>query len=326
MRATDERAGGQSGDAASAAGPEAGDAPAGTGWTVVAAALPAAAAGTFYFGLPALGVLAGATGGCLVCETLARRALGRTGAQSRDRAVLVGLLLGMILPPAAPAWLILTGCAAAMLAPRLLRLGLGFNPLHPALIAAVSLLVAFPEATTSWSPPIGLFASAPAGVTAVRDLDLLDGLVGRVAGGAGDTSAVALALGGLFLLWRGVVGWRVPAGFLAGVAAPSALFAALAPERFAGAGSHLVSGGLALGALFIATDPLTAAESRRGMAIYGAGCGLVTWLLRSFGDCGDGAVWFAIFLMSLCVPLINLYGGNRRDDTADAGLESPEVN
>ena len=294
-------------------------------WMVVAALQPAAAVGVFYFGIPALIVLATAIAGCVALEGLSQRLLGRPVAVADGRAVLTGLLLGMSLPPASPAWLVVAGSAVATFLARLVFGGLGFNPFHPVLLARVSLLLSFPVQMTIWSPPIGLFASAPDAVTAASPLgavrvellakgsalaagnfNLLDGLIGRVPGSVGETSVVALALGGAFLLWRGIITWQIPVSFLGGVAALAAFFSAVGPSRFPGAGFHLATGGLVLGALFIATDGSTAPATTRGMLLYGAGCGVLTWVIRSFGAYPEG-VSFAILLMSMLTPLIDVY-------------------
>jgi electron transport complex protein RnfD len=178
---------------------------------------------------------------------------------------------------------------------------------------------------TTWSPPTGLFAAAPDAVTAATPLgevkmelltkgtalaaggvNLLDGLMGRIPGSAGETSVLALALGGVFLLWRGIITWHIPASFLGSVAALAAVLSAVDPARFPGAGFHLVTGGLVLGALFMATDYVTSPVTSRGMLVYGAGCGLLTWLIRSFGGYPEG-VSFAILHMNMLTPLIDTY-------------------
>ena len=138
---------------------------------------------------------------------------------------------------------------------------------------------------------------------AAGSIPLLDGLVGRVPGSVGETSAIALLLGGAFLLWRGSITWHVPVSFLCSVAAFAAVFSSLNPGRFPGAGFHLVAGGLVLGALFMAT--VTAPVTPRGMLIYGTGCGVLTWMIRSFGVYPEG-VSFAILLMNMFTPLIDV--------------------
>ena len=311
-------------------------------WTVVAALLPAAAVGVFYFGIPALAVLVTATAGCVAFEALSQRLTGREVAVSDGRAALTGLLLGMNLPPASPTWMVIVGCAVAVFLGKLIFGGLGFNPFNPALVARVFLLISFPVQMTTWSPPIGLFASAPDGVTAATPLgafrmelltkgtalaagsfNLLDGLIGRIPGSVGETSVVALALGGAFLLWSGIITWHIPVTFLGSLAVLAAAFSAVDPARFPGAGFHLVTGGLMLGALFMATDCLTSPVSPRGMLIFGAGCGLLTWLIRSFGVDPEGAS-VAILLMNMLTPLIDLY--TRPDLTGEAGALSGAAN
>ncbi len=311
-------------------------------WTVLAALLPAAAVGAFYFGGPALGVMAAATAGCAALEAVLGRFLDRRRSAAVGGSALTGLLLGMSLPPAVPVWVVLVGCAAAILLGRLLSAFLGFNPLNPVVVALVFLMLIFPTEMAAWSPPTGLFAAAPDGVTApaplaevkselltkgtatsAARLDLLDALIGRVPGGSGETSVLALALGGAFLLWRRRITWHVPASFLGGVAALAAVFSAIAPGRFSGAGFHLLSGGLVLGAFFLASAVGTAPATARGRLVYGAGCGLLTWLIRSFGSPPDG-VAFAILLMNLCTPAIDLYTRPSGAADADAAHDDAE--
>jgi len=294
-------------------------------WTVFAALVPAAAVGVFYFGIPALAVLVASTAGCVAFEALSRRMAGRDPALSDGSAALTGLLLGMTLPPASPVWLVVVGCAVAIFFGKLVRGGLGFNPFNPALVARTFLLISFPVRMTTWSPPSGLFGSVADAVTAATPLgevrvellkkgtalaaggvSLLDGLVGRIPGSVGGTSVIALAIGGAFLLWRGIITWHIPVSFLGSVAVLAAVLSAHDPAHFPGAGFHLVTGGLMLGALFMATENLTAPASPRGMLIYGAGCGLLTWLIRSFGAYPEG-VAFAILLMNMLTPLIDVY-------------------
>jgi electron transport complex protein RnfD len=295
-------------------------------WTFVAALIPAATVGVFYFGMPALTVLITATTGCTALAALVRRRGGRGGAPQPDgRAALIGLLLGMSLPPASPVWMVVAGCAIAILLDKVLRGGLGFNPFNPALLACACLLLCFPVSMSTWSPPTGLFTAAPDGVTAAsplgavkvelltkgtalaaRGVNLLDGLVGRLPGGVGETSAIALALGGLFLIWRGSIAWQIPVSFMGAVAMLAAGTAAVDPGRFPGAGFHLLTGGLVLGAFFMASDRATSPATARGQLLYGCGCGVLTWCIRSYSVYPEG-VGFGILLMNALTPLIDLY-------------------
>lgn len=294
-------------------------------WTIFAALLPAAAVGVFYFGSPALAVLFLSTAGCVALEALVLRLSSRPATISDGRAALVGLLVGMNLPPAASAGMVLAACALATLCGRLLFPGLVGNPFNPALVARVVLLACLPAQMTNWSPPGGLFSAAPDAVRALTPLgevrmevlakgtalaagrmELLDGLMGRIPGSVGETSVIALALGGAFLLWRGVVSWRIPVSYLGSVAALAAVSSAVDPTRFPGAGFHLVTGGLFLGALFMATDRNASPATPRGMLIYGVGCGALTWMIRSWGVDPEG-VSIAILLTNMFTPLITLY-------------------
>ena len=294
-------------------------------WSVFAALVPAAAVGVFYFGVPALAVLATAIAGCVAFEALFQRLMNREVTVSDGSAALTGLLLGMNLPPAAPAWMVVVGCGVAIFLVKQVFGGFGFNPSNPALVARVFLMISFPLQMTTWSPPTGLFASAPDAVTAATplgevktellakgtalaagSLDLVDAIMGRIPGSVGETSVIALLIGAAFLLWRGIITWHIPASFLGSVAALAAALSVVDPARFPGAGFHLVTGGLVLGALFMATDSATSPVSPRGMLIHGAGCGLLTWLIRSFGSYPEG-VSFAILLMNMLTPLVNTY-------------------
>ena len=293
-------------------------------WTVAAALLPAAAVGVFYFGVQVLVLLIASVSGCVAFEALSQRMMGRDVTVLDGKAALTGLLLGMSLPPSFPPWLAVMGCAVAICLGKLVIGGLGFNPFNPALLARVFLLISFPAQMTTWSQPVGLFATAPDAVTTASPLgdvklelltkgtalaaggvNLLDAIVGRVAGSAGETSVIALALGGAFLLWRGIITWQIPVSFLGSVAALAACLSAVGPARFPGPLFHLATGGLVLGAVFMATDFETSPVTPRGMLIFGAGCGLLTWVIRSFGGYPEG-VSFAILLMNMVTPLINM--------------------
>lgn len=279
-------------------------------WSLAAALVPAATVGVFQFGSPALAVLAGGVGGCLAVRALAGCVLGWERFVPPGRAVLSGLLLGMNLPPTSPAWLILAGCSAAVLGGAGLRRTVGLGRLHPTVLALAFLLAAFPATATRWSLPVGLFGAATeaAAVTSpgANGLDIVASLVGRVPGGAGTTSLLALALGGFFLLSRRIAHWQAPAAFVCGFAAPAALLAAVVAEGTPDLGALSPSGGVVVAALFVVADPAASPSSPGGRLFYGAGCGALTWLLRFAGGQPDG-VWFAILLMSMVTPLIEMY-------------------
>lgn len=294
-------------------------------WTVVAALLPAAAVGVYYFGWPALRVLIAATVGSMAVEAVYQRIMKQDVTVTDGSAALTGLLLGMNLPPSSPLWMVLVGCFVAVYIAKQIFGGLGYNPFNPALVARVFLLISFPVQMTRWSLPVPFFSSASDAVTAASPLgevkmelmtkgtalaaqkmNLLDALMGNIPGSAGETSALALVLGGLFLIWRRIITWHIPVSFLVSVAAVAALCNAIDPSRFPGPGFQLLTGGLLIGAFFMATDYVTSPVSPKGMLIFGAGCGLLTIVIRYWGGYPEG-VSFAILLMNMCVPLIDTY-------------------
>ncbi len=294
-------------------------------WTVFAALLPAAVVGVYYFGLPGLTVLAGSVLGCMAVEAAYQKITGQEVTVSDGSAALTGLLLGMNVPPSSPLWMVLVGSLAAVYIAKQVFGGLGYNPFNPALVARVFLLISFPVQMTTWTKPVPFFASGVDAVTtatplgevkmelmtkgtalAAQNFNALDGLMGSIPGSAGETSALALALGGLFLMFRGIITWHIPVSFIASVAAVSWVCSMINPAVYPGPTFQVLTGGLIIGAFFMATDYVTSPVSPKGMLIFGTGCGLLTIIIRYWGGYPEG-VSFAILLMNMCVPLIDMY-------------------
>jgi electron transport complex protein RnfD len=286
---------------------------------VLAALVPVAAVQVYVHGPGLLWLVA--TGGvtALACEALALRLRRRpSGACLRDGSVLVtAALLALAVPPTLPWWLMAFGTAVAVLIAKHAYGGLGQNPFNPAMVGYVVLLVSFPLEMTRW-PAAGADWDAVTGATALDALrtglrqsytmeEILAGpAFGHVGATDGEWLNLAALAGGLYLLARRIIRWHIPVAMLAGLAVPAALFHAFDPGAHAGAMFHLAAGATMLGAFFIATDPVSAATSDRGRLYYGAGVGLLTWLIRSWGGFPDG-VAFAVLLMNLAVPLIDRY-------------------
>jgi electron transport complex protein RnfD len=224
-------------------------------------------------------------------------------------------LIALSVPPSLPLWQLALGVAVAVLLAKHAYGGLGQNPFNPAMVGYAVLLVSFPLEMTRWPAPGGGW-DAMTGATALDALrtglrqsytmqEIMAGpAFGRVGAGGGEWINLAALAGGLFLLARGVVRWHIPVAVLAGIAVPAMLFHAFDPGAHASASFHLASGATMLGAFFIATDPVSAATSDRGRLFYGAGIGLLTWIIRSWGGYPDG-VAFAVLIMNLAVPLID---------------------
>jgi Na+-translocating ferredoxin:NAD+ oxidoreductase subunit D len=297
---------------------------------VLLALVPVLAVQVYLFGPGPLRLVAVACVTALACEALAL-ALRRRSSQAalRDGSVLVtAALLALAVPPLLPWWLIAFGTAVAVLIGKHAYGGLGQNPFNPAMVGYAVLLVSFPLEMTRWPVP-GPEWDALTGATALDALrtGLRQGYTmeevragagfGRVGAAGAEWVNLAALAGGAWLLARRIIRWHIPVGVLAGLAVPAALAHGLDPGAHAGATFHLASGAAMLGAFFIATDPVSAATSDRGRLIYGAGIGLLTWIIRSWGGYPDG-VAFAVLLMNLAVPLLDrgtvprIHGQSRR--------------
>ncbi|MBI3353990.1 MAG: RnfABCDGE type electron transport complex subunit D [Nitrospirae bacterium] len=293
---------------------------------VILALLPAAGVGIYFFGFNAIRVIVLSVVTAIISEALMQKAMGRRIAVKDGSAVLTGLLLAMNLPSNAPWWLVIIGSAFAIVIGKQVFGGLGFNIFNPALVARVFLIISWPVQMTTWPKPLPLFSKAlvdavtgatPLGllkaelllkdnIGEVANISMIDLIIGNVGGSLGEVSAIALLLGGIFLIYRNYISWHIPASFIGTVIIISGIFWIIDPTRYAGPLFHTVSGGLMLGAFFMATDYVTSPITPKGMLIFGFGCGLITILIRLFGTYPEG-VSFAILLMNMVTPLIDKY-------------------
>lgn len=311
-------------------------------FNVVLALLPTCAFAVYAFGWTALATLAVALASCLVAEALACRWAGRASTLGDWSAAITGLLYGLTLPPGLPLWMVAVGGLASVGLGKALFGGLGTNPFNPALVGRAFLQAAFPAAMTTWIPAFaperfaGIAASALAppfgqpavdGVTTATPLALWkferqltaapDLVFGFTAGSIGETSSLLILAGGAWLVARNMMSWRIPAAILATVALVSAVLHALAPEAHAPPQFMLFSGGLMLGAVFMATDMVGSPMTATGCVVYGALVGLLVVAIRGFGGMPEG-VMYAILLGNAATPLIDqwirptLYGAPRR--------------
>jgi electron transport complex protein RnfD len=296
-------------------------------WTVVATLLPLVAAAGWYFGPSALLVMAAATAGALITERVfgPARVTG-AGSLADGSAAITGLLLGLTLPAGLPLWMAALGGAFGIGFGKLLFGGLGQNVFNPALLGRAFLQAAFPGALTTWPAPgqawgqlagdnfaLPLFSPGVDAVTGATPLGLLkfegvstplaDLLVGSTGGSLGETSAVLILLGGAYLAYKNYLNWRIPVSILAVVAILSSAMNAIDPA-FPGAPFMLLSGGLMLGAVYMATDMVTSPVSNAGAWLFGAGIGALVVLIRLWGGLPEG-VMYAILLMNACVPFID---------------------
>lgn len=276
-------------------------------WTVVATLVPVVAAAVWFFGLSALLVIASATLGAVLTE----RVFGKGGSLADGSAALTGLLLGLTLPSGIALWMAALGGAFGIGFGKLVFGGLGQNVFNPALLGRAFLQAAFPGALTTW--PLPRYAAEVDAVTGATPLGLMkfealetpvrDLLLGTTGGSLGETSAVLILAGGAYLAWRNYLNWRIPASILAVVALLSSAMHAIDPAM-PGAPFMLLSGGLVLGAVYMATDMVTSPVSNAGAWVFGAGIGVLVVLIRVWGGLPEG-VMYAILLMNACVPFID---------------------
>ncbi|MDR2359037.1 MAG: RnfABCDGE type electron transport complex subunit D [Prevotellaceae bacterium] len=299
---------------------------------VIIALLPAFAASVYFFGWDALRVAAVSIISCVALEWAIQKFLLRTPPQISDlSAVVTGLLLAMNLPGSAPWWLVVIGSIVAIGIAKMSFGGIGKNPFNPALVGRVFLLISFPVQMTHWTLPRGFAVTdAVTGATPLAvlkeglsngltveqifdkaDFTYLELLFGRIGGSAGEVSALALLAGFAWLLFRRVIRPHIPVTILATVAVFGGILWWANPGRFIDPLFHLLTGGVLLGAVFMATDYVTSPMHPKGMVIFGVGIGMLTMLIRVFGSYPEG-ISFAILIMNAAVPLINKYTKPKR--------------
>ena len=287
---------------------------------VIIALLPTTVAGICFFGWPAVWTIATCVSTCIVTEALCRMAMKRDNTIGDLSAVVTGLLLALNLPAGIPLWMAVVGSVFAIGVAKQVFGGLGMNPFNPALAARAFMLISFTGPMTTWLKPF--WWKTPDAVTTATPLATMktwfaaeavatatphsagaipsfaDLALGNMPGCIGEVSAVALAIGAAYLLCRKVITWHIPAAFIATVFVYS-LVAGGAPAY-----AQVLTGGVMIGAFFMATDYVTSPITAKGKLIFGFGCGLLCMLIRQFGGYPEGCS-FAILIMNAVCPLVN---------------------
>ncbi len=281
----------------------------------IIAALPAAVVGIAYYGTPALGVISLAISSAILWELLLNYAAKRPITVGNGNAALIGLLLAMVMPASAPWWLIVVGTFLAIVIGMEIFGGIGANPFNPVALAIAILTVSykthldfdaglvnfslsFPSST---DPLAALKAFGPAAVEHLNPIDLF---LGRQVGGLGSSCGLAICLGGVYLILRGIIRWEISIAFIAGVFVSAMLFHAADPSSYASPVFHLLTGYTLFGAFFLATESSSSPVNFVPMLIYGALGGVMTVLIRNIGAYVDGVI-FAILLINLINPLVD---------------------
>jgi electron transport complex protein RnfD len=300
---------------------------------VVIALLPALAASIYYFGVGAIIVTLTSVLSCVAVEYVVSKYILKVKPSISDgSAIVTGLLLAFNVPSNLPVHVIVIGAIIAIGVAKMTFGGLGNNPFNPALVGRVFLLISFPVQMTSWPVPSGFKTGYTDAVTGATPLGLLSEGVrngetvsaimekvpshmqmfyGYMGGSMGEVAAAALIIGGIYLLWKKIITWHIPVSILLTVTVFTGILWLANPVKFADPLFHLLTGGLMLGAIFMATDYVTSPMTHKGMIIYGIGIGVITVLIRNWGAYPEG-VSFAILIMNAVVPLLNMYIKPRR--------------
>ncbi|WP_117879995.1 RnfABCDGE type electron transport complex subunit D [Aureibaculum luteum] len=302
-------------------------------YDVVIALIPAFLVSLYVFGYSAMILTSIAVISCLLFEFLIQKYILKTKVTISDGSALItGILLAFNLPAGLPIWMIIVGSLVAIGVAKLSFGGLGFNIFNPALVGRVFLLVSFPVQMTMWPTAVEnntVIADAVTGATPLgiikeglqfgetmtslsakipSNMDMLLGITG---GSLGEMSAIALLIGGLYLIIRKVISWHIPVILLATIAIMTSIFWLVNSEQFANPIIHILSGGAILGTFYMATDLVTSPMTKKGMVIFAIGIGIITVVIRLFGAYPEG-ISFAILIMNAFVPLINKYFKPRR--------------
>lgn len=296
---------------------------------VIIALLPALVTSLYFFRWASLKIILTCVVVAILCEVICRKVMKREASIHDNSAIVTGLLLAFCLPPAIPVWIAGIGAVVAIVLGKQLFGGLGNNIYNPALIGRAFLTAAWPVAMTTWSAPIdGVTTATPLGIIKeagklqalgdtgayqelIKHLPALgDMLIGNIGGSLGETSAFALIIGGLYLLYRGHVDWRIPFTYIGTVFILTVIIGFYTGQGMWYPLFHVLAGGLMLGAFFMATDWVTSPITKKGKVIFGLGCGLLTVLIRTKGGYPEG-VCYSILLMNTVTPLIDRYTKSR---------------
>ena len=288
---------------------------------VLIALIPAFLVSLYFFGLGALIVTCVSVVSCVAFEYLITKYLLKREATISDgSAILTGVLLAFNLPSNLPFWIIIIGALAAIGIGKMSFGGLGRNIFNPALVGRVFLLISFPAQMTTWPVVDALqafpmtYTDANTGATVLHLIkqggqhlfDYTSLLIGMKGGSLGEVCALALLLGFIYLLWKKIISWHIPVAIIGTVFIFTGIMYLVNPVTYVNPVYHILSGGLLLGAIFMATDYVTSPMSHGGMIVYGVGIGLLTSLIRLFGSYPEG-MSFAILIMNALTPLIDTY-------------------
>ena len=283
-------------------------------YNMMLAAVPAVLMGIFQYGGPAFAVIAFSISTAMIWEFILTTLSKRKVSIGDGNAALIGLLLGMMLPPVTPFWVVAVGTLVAVSIGKHIYGGIGGNPFNPVILGYSVLLLSWPNRLDPTMATIGyiqefslrvpLFVLKYFGVEHISSYQVMDLLMGHQAGGIGTTFGLGLIIGGLYLILRGFIRWEISVSYIAGVFVTAFIFNSVNPESFAGPMFHLFAGFTLFGAFFLSTDDSSSPVNFLPMLIYGAGTGVLIVLIRNIGA-GEDGVALAILLFNCINPLID---------------------
>jgi len=278
--------------------------------TVMVGLIPTALAGIYFFGITTLMIMVVAMATAVIVETLIERLTGQPLTFRDYHALLMGLLFAVILPPTAPWWIAAVGALVAVVLGKMVFGGLGTYPFNPVIVAWVVLKLSWPErmelfvdphSTEQVLTPLMAIKEDPA---LLYSYEIRELFFGSQAGPIGTGCAPAIILGGLWLLYQGVIRWHIPVAFLVGVALFAGIVHGVNPDLYPPLSFHLLSGGVLLAAFFLAPEPVTSPVTPTGMLAFGFLAGVLTMIIRMWGAHPDGS-FYAILIMNAATPLLN---------------------
>jgi len=278
--------------------------------TFIIGLIPTSLVAIYLFGIKSLIIMVLSMASAVIVETVIEKLTNKKLTYRDCHAILTGLLLALILPPSVPWWIPVIGASVAIILGKLVFGGLGNYPFNPPLVAWVVLKLSWPERMTLFFEPhtqseiLTPLMAIKEDPSLFYSYDMIDLFLGQKAGPIGCVCGLAVLIGAIFILYRGIIRWHIPISFLFGVAIFSAVLHLINPDLYPPVIFHLISGGVLLGAFFIAPEPVTSPVTPKGMVLFGTLAGILTMIIRMWGAYPDGT-FYAILIMNAATPLFN---------------------
>jgi electron transport complex protein RnfD len=278
--------------------------------TFIIGLIPTAVVAIYLFGIKSLIIMVLSMATAVIVETAIERITNKRPTYRDHHAILIGLLLALILPPSVPWWIPVIGASVAIILGKLVFGGLGNYPFNPVLVAWVVLKLSWSDRMTLFFEPhtqtqiLTPLMAVKEDPSLFYSYDMLELFLGNKAGPIGTVCGLAVLIGGIFILWRGIIRWHIPLSFLLGVAIFSAILHSINPDVYPPVIFHLISGGLLLAVFFLAPEPVTSPVTPKGMLLFGFLAGVLTMIIRMWGAYPDGT-FYAILIMNAATPLFN---------------------